>query len=199
MRSLTFALLLFASLLSQSCRYLLFPPETFRDMQLQADALGLPEDFVLVSAESGGLRSTFAASSPPEVEREYSAPWEAGKLCARVRSLTGWASVWPTWEDSSHREQGGCGYDTRIAAGWRAWPVNVWSYKVFASVAPPASRLPSEDECIEIRAREVDQVKSGHAGVYQRDWSTAWCWVPADHALVSITIRAGQGWFMPAV
>jgi hypothetical protein len=151
-------------------------------MRLQADALDLPADFVLVSEELTGMRSTFMAAHAPEVQREYAAPWDGGKLCDRVRSLA---------ESSS----GGCRSDTQIWAGWRAWPVNVWSYKVFVSVMPPDSTRLSEDDCIEIRERQEQQVRSGARPYENIGWARAWCWVPPGHALVMVTIRGGQGWF----
>ena len=137
MRRLTVGLLVLAALLLQGCLCILVCPETFGDMRLQADDLDLPDDFTLVTEESGGSRSTFAAAHAPEVSREYAAPWEDGKLCDRIRSLAGSSSLWPAKEESFRREYGGCGFDTRIAAGWRAWPVNNWSYKLFVAVTPP--------------------------------------------------------------
>jgi hypothetical protein len=198
MRRLTVGLLVLAALLLQGCLCILVCPETFGDMRLQADDLDLPDDFTLVAEESGGSRSTFAAAHAPEVSREYAAPWEDGKLCDRIRSLAGSSSLWPAKEESFRREYGGCGFDTRIAAGWRAWPVNNWSYKLFVAVTPPDWRSrPSEEECIKVRAKHEEQQKSGRAGPYQR--YPGWCWVPTGHALVDITVRAGQGWFTPAV
>jgi len=188
MRPLTVSLLLLASLLSQGCLCLLVCPETFDDMRLQADALDLPADFVLASEDWGGSRSTFAAPPPPEVRREYAAPWDDGKLCDRIRKLVESSSAGPT----SRREYGGCGFDTQIWAGWRSWPVNVWSYNLFVSVGAPDSRT-SEDECIKVREKYAEREKSGYPYPYERN--PGWCWVPPGDALVYITIRAGQGWF----
>jgi hypothetical protein len=179
-----------ASLLVQGCSYLLFPPDTFKDMWLRADALDLPEDFVLVYREQDGLRSTFAAASNPEVTLAYAARWDDGNLCDRLRSLAGWESIWPTWDESIPENQR-CDYTTRIAVGWRAWPVNVWSVTAFY---PDGSWRPREDECLKIRADH----ETSELGTYLRPRDGA-CWVPPGASLVRITIRGGRDWFIPAV
>src|SRR5688572_8416925 len=162
MKRPTLGLLLIAALLSQGCMCLLVCPETYDDMRLRADALDLPEDFVLVSEDLSGMRSRFMAASPPEVQRGYAAPWDDGKLCDRIRSLTESLSAGP----SSRPEYAPCGFDTQIGAGWRAWRVNVWSYKMFVRLMPPDSPRPSKEKCIEVRQRHEQQVQSG-AGLYQ--------------------------------
>jgi hypothetical protein len=64
-------------------------PDTFDDMWRRAEALHVPDDFVLVSRETDGSRDTFAAGSDPEVTLVYAAPWDDGNLCARIRKLAG--------------------------------------------------------------------------------------------------------------
>jgi hypothetical protein len=203
-RHLGVGLLLLVSLLSQGCLCMLVCPESFGDMRLQADDLDLPSDFVLVTEELSGMRSSFMAAPPPEVNRQYAAPWDDGKLCDRIADLTGSASLWRTQEEGFRRQSGACGFETRIGAGWKAWPVNNWTYKLFVTAIPPETRFQpgearSEAECVEIRERYEEQ-KAGRAGVgrAQTSWAAAWCWVPPGHALVSVTIRAGQNWFRPA-
>src|SRR5215475_13852769 len=113
-------LLLTAGLLS-GC---LGPPDTFSDMRGRLLEVRVPADFLLIAEDQIGLRSGFAAAPDPTVTRSFSAPWQAGALCARIEELLG------LFGEPERSGSGHCGYQTSISSGFRAKIVNVWRYRL---------------------------------------------------------------------
>jgi len=169
------------SLILQGC---LGPPDTFGDMWKRVDEVRVPEDFVLVAKEEMGLRSRFAAAPGPTASSFYSASWDDGKLCERLRELL---EAYGVPEDT---RSGTCGFETTITSGWTARFVNVWNYELEAYAAGPgvmAKRIEGDD-CSEIRKRHEEQTGGSLHSRYVP------CWVTPGEALVTITLHGKEGW-----
>lgn len=175
------AILLCLALALQGC---LGPPDTFGDMRKQLEGASVPEDFILVGKREIGMRSGFMAAPPPTTSNVYSAPWDDGALCERVRELL--ASYGEVDEIAS----GTCGYGTMISSGWTAWAVNVWSYQLEGYAADPdvVMKRRAGDDCGQIRKRHEEQTPGNY---YSRDVP---CWVTPGEALVTITVEGKVGW-----
>jgi hypothetical protein len=176
--------LLLVAMLAQSC---LGPPDTFGDMQTQLDRVIVPEDFLLVEAvaNNGGLRGRFAAAPSPSVSRSFSARWDSGALCERIRSITESRGL------PESTRQGNCGYRTRVPSGFTAKLVNVWSYELELFVHHPETAVNSlsEEQCED--ARRVYEER-GLASFYA--WRDGRCWVDPDLAFVAIILHGKTGW-----
>lgn len=62
-------------------------PDTFGDMERQIDAVEVPDDYRLVAADRGGLRSGFAGAPLPFVAREFAGSWNGGGACDRAGAV----------------------------------------------------------------------------------------------------------------
>jgi hypothetical protein len=149
------ALVAILALALQGCVSILFPPDTFDDMWRRLDSVAPPGEFALIAKHRGGLRSDFMAAGPPFVVEHYSAPWEGGALCNRLRDLLEEFGSTAVEEERS----GSCGYRTTISAGWRARFANVWRYELAASALAPdaVAKYLTAEECAEIRKRHEEQ------------------------------------------
>lgn len=180
-------LIMLAGLSCQAC-FMIFPAETFEDMQRRLDQVAVPPDFLIVSESIGGSRTAIAAPPPPWVDREFSVRWEGGVLCDRLAAIAeaeSWGRVRSTNPPS------GCGYETLVAAELSSWFVNVWKYRLSIYASPPLERsVASEERCARTRERHE---RAASAGSYPRFGGS--CWVPEGESLVRITVHNKQGWF----
>jgi hypothetical protein len=174
-------LLLFA-MLTQGC---LGPPDTFGDMQTQIDRVVVPEDFLLVEERSNGLRGRFAAAPNPSITRTFSARWDSGGLCERIRSITESRGL------PESTGKGDCRYRTRVPSGFTAKLLNVRSYELelFAHHPEMVVNSLSEGDCEDSR-RFYEE--SGLASFYA--WRHGRCWVDPDLAFVVIILHGKTGW-----
>jgi len=175
------------ALVLQGCTILLTgAPDTFDDMWQRLDQVA-PGDFTLLDQHRYGLRSGFAGSGQPVAENRYSADWEGGALCDRLRTLLE--------RHGSHvgrSGMGSCGYQTRISAGWRARLVNVWSYELQAYAADPrhVQKFTTADECAEIRRSTAGQSTADHVF-----GPSETCGALPGQALVTLYLVGNTGWW----
>jgi hypothetical protein len=149
MRRLAVAIL---ALALSGCGILLgVPPDAFDDMWRRIDSVAVPGDFQLIAKNYDGLRSGFAASGPPEVWKHFSAPWQGGDVCNRLRDLV--QGLGSPRVEQAH--SGSCAYRTTISAGWKARLVGAAKYELEASAVPPdvVPKYPTDKRCAEIRER----------------------------------------------
>jgi|SoiMethySBSTD1v2_1073268.scaffolds.fasta_scaffold557180_2 hypothetical protein len=157
------------------------PPDTFADMWSRLDSIAVPGDFQLIAKNWYGLRSGFAAAGPPEVVEHYSAPWQGGAVCNRLRDLL--HDVGSTRVEEAH--SGSCGYRTTISSGWKARLVGVATYELEAyAVAPDVvTKYPTDKRCADIRM--PDEPTMGWFGS---------CRLEPGEVLVSMRVIGKDGW-----
>ena len=160
-------------------------PDTFEDMGQRLDQVA-PNDFTLIDQNRYGLRSGFAGSGQPVVENRYSADWQGGALCDRLRTL-----LEQHGGKVSSSGSGSCGYQTRISAGWRARLVNVWTYELQAYATDPSliQKFTTAEECAEIRERDPWQSSPDYLFGPSEP-----CGVLPGQAFVSIYVQGDTGW-----
>jgi hypothetical protein len=153
------------------------PPDTFDDMDRQLDSIYLPSDFEWVARDVSGMRSRFAAAPAPSIHRSYTAPWNHGGLCDRLKMLA--ATHGPVRQGRYHTA---CSFEVTIPSGWTARLVNVSNYQLeFAATAPEDLRPIDSATC----------ASNAEKSLWLR---SAMCSVEEGDALVYAVLRGKVGW-----
>jgi hypothetical protein len=160
----------------------ILPPDTFGDMQKQLDEVPVLTGVELAASDTSGLRSRFAAASPPVVAREYRANWTDGSLCRRIEE------AYQRFDARPFAEQGMCGVRFRVGSGVLAKIVNVWSYSVsVAAWDPQQAQRRDLERCAEIRRMNRDMRPEGALPI------SAKCWLEDGETVLSMSIVSKQG------
>jgi hypothetical protein len=182
-RTLVIASIALGALLAIAAGFHVYESEPLDDMRRRADALPLPQDFVLVSESySPGAMGLFGAL--PDLERVYHAPWPG--LCDSLRGL-GSRLGGPSGLAPVPRGYAGqmCNCGALHRSGWWGWIRNYRHYEVrLTAWRPGFARGP------------VWETPNGFLVLYPSydQTSSPKIVIPKGRARVAVELIAHRGW-----